>query len=343
MQLRYAIHFTLLSLVTSSLAAPPSSLSTVAVGVQHMPSTYIADGVVEAVRQARLAAQVAGAIVALPVKTGDQVQAGQLLVRIDARAAGQNAAASQAQLAVARASLNVAEKEFARQKQLFLQQFISQAALDQAEAALKASKAQVDALQAQSGFSHTQVSFHQLTAPFAGTLAEIPVTMGDMAMPGQVLMTLYDPRTLRVGLSIPPAIAEHLANRQPISIEIPAVNGAAARQVANKVTVLPSTDVQTHTRRIWLDLPSSTGLTPGLFARVSLPIQTRTSPTLTVPSGSVIRRAELTAVYVLNLKQQPLLRQVKLGQPIGDFVTVLSGLTAGERVVLDPLAAARVR
>ncbi|MEO8526678.1 MAG: biotin/lipoyl-binding protein, partial [Caldimonas sp.] len=77
------------------------------------------DGVVEAVRQTVIAAQVSGAVVQLDAKVGDRVRAGQVLLRIDARAADQNAAAGDAQVQSARSSLELASKDFERQKQLF--------------------------------------------------------------------------------------------------------------------------------------------------------------------------------------------------------------------------------
>src|SRR5512141_228876 len=88
------------------------------------------DGVVEAVQQTVVAAQVAGAVVAIEAKVGDVVKAGQVLARIDARAAEQNVAASDAQVQSARATLEVATREFDRQQQLFAKSYTSKAALD---------------------------------------------------------------------------------------------------------------------------------------------------------------------------------------------------------------------
>src|SRR5574341_1465006 len=126
----------------------------------------------------------AGAAVGIEVKVGDTVKAGQVLVRIDARAADQNAAASAAQVQAARASLEVAAKEFERQKQLHSQQYISQAALDRAEAQFKANEAAARAQLAQAGAAQTQSGFYVVKAPYAGVVAELPISLGDMAMPG---------------------------------------------------------------------------------------------------------------------------------------------------------------
>ena len=107
------------------------------------------DAVVEAVRQATLSTQVPGAVVSLSVKAGDKVRAGQELARIDARVAQQQVAGSTAQMEAAQAQLKVATRELERQQQLFQKQYISQGALERAQAQWEAAQAQVQALQAQ--------------------------------------------------------------------------------------------------------------------------------------------------------------------------------------------------
>ena len=135
-------------------AAGPA-LATAPVQSSADKASQVFDGIVEAVRQSVVAAQVAGAIVALDVKAGDTVKAGQTLARIDARAAEQNASASDAQVRSAQALLDVASKDFERQKQLFDKQYISQAALEKAESQFKAAQAQAAALLAQAGAART--------------------------------------------------------------------------------------------------------------------------------------------------------------------------------------------
>ncbi|MEO8838824.1 MAG: biotin/lipoyl-binding protein, partial [Herbaspirillum sp.] len=118
--------------------AEPVKLATTLVQVTGNTERTSYDGVVEAIRQTVVAAQVAGAVVALDVKVGDVVRADQVLLRIDARAANQNAAASDAQVLVARSSLELASKELARQRSLYQKQYISQAAFERAEAQFRA-------------------------------------------------------------------------------------------------------------------------------------------------------------------------------------------------------------
>lgn len=329
-------------------AAPaPSPLPSVAAQSGTGAEARAYDGVVEAVRQTVIAAQVAGAIVQLDVKAGDRVSAGQQLLRIDARAADQAAAASEAQVQAARAALDVARTELARQEQLFQKQYISAAALERAQAQFKTTQAQVNAQIAQAGAARTQTGLHVVRAPYAGVVSDVPVTLGDMAMPGRALLTLYDPGALRVSASVPQSVLGSAAATGAVEAraEMPGLAAAAQWPTVTRTQVLPTVDAGTHTNVLRLDLtPGLSGLTPGMFARVWLtPATAAGERRIFIPAAAVVRHAELTAVYVLDGNGQPLLRQVRLGRRDGERIEILSGISAGERVVTDPRLAARVR
>ena len=325
-------------------AAAGTELATAVVQSPGTGESATFDGVVEAVRQTVVSAQVPGAVVAIEVKVGDVVKAGQLLARIDARSAEQNVAASEAQVRSARATLEVATKDFERQKQLFEKNYTSRAALERAEAQFKATRAQVSSQLAQAGAARAQSGFFVVRAPYAGVVSEVPITLGDMAMPGRALLTIYDPAALRVTAAVPQTDIARIAPGKPTKIQFPGLPGDRQWVVPAHVAVLPTADPGTHTAQIRLDLPATAAnLTPGTFARVWLPMQGAATPRLYVPAGAVVRRVEMTGVYVLDSNGHPILRQVRLGRAVDDTVEILSGVTAGERVALDPQAAARVR
>jgi RND family efflux transporter MFP subunit len=334
-----------LALAAGAMAA---ELGAIAAQPAAGAATSAFDGVVEALRTTVVAAQVPGAIVQLDAKVGDRVAAGQVLARIDARAADQNAAASDAQVQAARASLDVASKDFERQKQLFQKNYISQAALERAESEFKSTQAQVTAQLAQSGAARTQSGFYVVRAPFAGIVAEVPVSLGDMAMPGRPLLTLYDPAALRVTAAVPQTVGSRMAAGQVPRVEIPGLPAAGQWVVPVRVQVLPTVDPGTHTVLMRADLPVRLeGVAPGMFARLWLPVPVggaaAAAAPLSVSSASIVRRAEMTGLYVLGTNGKPVLRQVRLGRVDGDKVEILSGLMVGERVVADPQAAARAR
>jgi RND family efflux transporter MFP subunit len=296
------------------------------------------------VRQTTIAAQVSGAVVALKVQAGDRVAAGQLLMRLDARAADQSAAASAAQVRAARAAQEVAAREFERQKQLAAERFISAAALDRAEAEYKAALAQAQAQVAQAGAASTQSGFYVVRAPYAGVVADVPVTLGDMALPGRALVTLYDPAALRVTAAVPQSAALAIGDGRAVRAEIPAMVAATQRlQTPRRVEVLPAADAATHTVTLRAELaPGLAGPMPGQFARVWLPSGSEAAASPWVPLGAIVRRAEITGLYVLDANGKPLLRQVRLGRSDGTQVEVLTGLSTGEKVAIDAQAAARV-
>ena len=302
------------------------------------------DGAVEAVRQTVVAAQVAGTIVALEVKAGDRVKAGQLLARIDARAAEQTTAASVAQVQAARAALEVATREVERQRQLYQKRYISEAALDRAEAQFKSTHAQVNAQLAQANAARTQTGFFLVRAPYEGIVSDVPVALGDMAMPGRPLATLYDPSALRIAATVPQTALPPSLAAQATQVELPAgPDRKGLWLVPARVTVLPTVDAASHTVVVRLDLPPNGDLKPGMFARAWLPAAAGMGGgRILIPTQAVVRRAELTGVYVLDAENRALLRQVRLGRASGDQVEVLAGVSAGERVVTDLQAAARL-
>lgn len=336
-----AILVAVLTLATGLVrAAEPASA---AVRVETGGGLHVAEAVVEAVRQSVISAQVSGRITLLAVKAGDTVRKGQVLVRIDAQAATQQVTASQAQVEEAKAQLDVARKTLERQRQLFRQQYISQAALDQAEAQFKVTEAGLRGSIAQVGAATTQTGFYTLAAPFDGVVAEVSSEQGDMAMPGKPLLTVFDPAAMRVVATLPQSRVAGLADKAEVRIELSALPEAQRQQIARSVTVLPTADAATHTVQVRLGLPSGlAGLVPGMFARASFSLQGDGRRRLLVPVQAVVRRSELEAVYVLN-QGRAQLRQVRLGKPVGNEVEVLTGLDGSERVALDPVAASRIR
>jgi RND family efflux transporter MFP subunit len=320
-----------------------ADLATAPVMASHGGDTYAAEGSVEAVRQSVISPQVAGRITQLTVKAGDAVRKDQLLARIDAQVAAQQSAASQAQVESAQAQLNVATREFERQQQLFSKQYISQAALDRAEAQFKATAAALRGSMAQAGAASTQTSFFSIVAPFSGIVAEVVSEAGDMAMPGKPLLTVFDPTSMRVVANLPQSKLAQLQSKNEVRLDIPGLPENQRKLIAQSVTILPTVDPSTHTVQVRLGLPATAvKALPGMFARAYFAVQGDSRSRLVIPASAVIQRTELEAVYVVA-NGKALLRQVRSGKTTGDTVEVLSGLTAGEQVALDPVAAARLR
>ena len=318
-------------------ASPPAAaVNTAAVELRDIELTTSAEAVVEAVRQSTVSAQIAGRIVALNFDVGDFVKQGEVIARIDERAVAQAAEASEAQVREAQAALANARANFERSRQLFAQKFISQAALDQAESNYKAAQARVSALLAGAGAAATERSFATVVAPNSGVVSARHVELGEMAAPGRPIMTGFDPSTLRVVATVPQAQVGAIRALGKAKIEVPSLG----RWVEVKsMTIVPAADPRTHTTRIRLDLPTDVrGVVPGVYARAHFVVGS--APRLLVPRAAVVRRSEVTAVYVVDAEGRARLRQVRLGDA-GDeaSIEVLAGLQPGERVALEPVKA----
>lgn len=323
------------SLASAGQAAsnPAAPAVTQVVAYRDMLDVISAEGVVEAVRQSTVAAQVAGQIVELKVKVGDRVQSGQVLARIDARTAQQAVSSSRSLLAEAQAGLTNAVRAHERARQLFAQRFISKAALDQAELDYRAAEARVAALQANAAMAATASTLTTITAPFAGVVAATTVEVGDMAMPGRALVTVFDPAAMRVVATLSQASLGEIKLDRPIRVELPELKRS---MTAKQVTLVPLADSRTHTARLRLELGESAGLLPGQFARVYF--ASGVARKLAIPASAVLRRSEVTAAYVIDARGQAQLRQIRTGDVGADGdVEVLAGLREGERVALDPV------
>lgn len=305
-------------IVLLAVPSAPTFAQTRNVEMRDVPLTLPAEAVLEATQQAVVATQVSGRIVEVKVEAGQRVSKGQLLMRIDAREAAENVAAARAQLAQA-------EAHFQRTQNLFKQKFVSQAALDAAEAQLKSARAQAGA--AGAGASHATV-----TAPLSGIVAARHAELGDLAMPGKPLVTVFDPKDLRAVASVPQYKLRDARAAQTARVEFPE---SRRWQDGARIEILPTIDVQSHTATARVYLAETEGLVPGMAARVHF--VTGTAKKLTVPPAAILRRGEISAVYVLK-DGRPALRQVRLGEAVGDGeIEVLSGLAPGDTISLDPV------
>ena len=322
--------------IASPSTTPPVALKTGLFELREVDLTYTAEAVVEAVRQSTVAAQITGRIIDIRFDVGDYVKQGEVIVRIDERAATQAVAASEAQVIEAQAALANARAQFERSKVLVAQKFLSSAALDKVEADYKAAQARVSALLAGAGQAATERTFTTIVAPYSGLVSARHVELGEMATPGKPLMTGFDPSTLRVVANVPQTQIASIQAGARARIEVPSTNKWLD---VKGVTLVPAADPRTHTTRVRLELKrESRELYPGVFARAHFTTGKMTR--LLAPREAIIRRSEVTAVYVIDDQGAPQLRQVRLGAGSDDrSVEVLAGLKPGERVALDPIAA----
>lgn len=315
----FRLIFGLFMLSTVALAA--DGLPLVVVKPHAVDLTFPAESLVEAVQQATVGAQVAGRVLEVKADAGQSVRKGELLMRIDAREAEEAARAAEAQYANAKVN-------YERTKNLVAQKFMSSAALDKARADFDAAGAN----RAAAGASQSHAS---IVSPMNGIVARRHAEMGDMATPGKPLFTIYEPGGLRVTASVPQYRLQEMRRVTTARVEFPELGKWVA---ATAVKLLPTADATTHVSQVRVSLPEVPEATPGMFARVHFVIGQ--AEKLTVPAAAVLRRGEVAAVYVQTADGRLSLRQLRLGDAVGQGeIEVLAGLAAGDQVVTDPVKA----
>jgi RND family efflux transporter MFP subunit len=313
----------LAAVLVSALPVAAEESTTRRVEVRGMAQAMPVEGVVEAVRQATVSTQVAGRILELKAEAGQHVAKGQALARIDARESTEAVAAAKAALVAARSNFDRTEK-------LVAQKFLSPAALDKARADRDVAEAQVAA--AQAGNSHSAI-----VSPMAGVVAVKHAEAGDMATPGKPLLTIYEPGQLRVVAQVAQARLPELRAAKRVAVEFPEFGETLQ---LTSFQILPTVDPATHTVEVRIALPASKSyLLPGMAARIAF--EGAEAKRLTVPQQALVRRGELSAVYVVrDGARRYELRQVRLGEKQANGeIEILAGLAGGETIALDPLLA----
>jgi RND family efflux transporter MFP subunit len=324
---------------------PPSApqVPVMTLGAQAVGAGLELDGSLQAVRQSTLSAQASGRIAQLNVKAGDRVKAGQVLAVIDDRTTQAGVAQAQAGVAQADAQLANARAQYERTRDLRAQGFVAQAALDSAQSQLRAAEAGLAAARAGRTQSSLAQDFTRLTAPYDGWVLQTHAEAGALALPGTPVLTVYAPQPIRAVVYVPASQQVAAAQARRVEVRLP---GTAAWVKPVTVASLPAADPVSQTVEWRLDLSAADGASqvPGRQVRVRFVIDAE-QQRLVVPESALVRRGELTAVYVAvpRADGQPegfALRAVRTGASHGQAgLEVLAGLKAGDRVALDPVRA----
>ncbi len=303
-------------------------------------------GTLHARETAILSAQVMGRVEQVLVREGDTVKAGQTLVVLDdstlrASAAQADAAVKAAgnQVFAAESNADLARSTLARYKQLQAEKSVSPQELDEVTRRAEGQAAQVDALKAEENAAKAQASgaramleYTRIRAPFVGVITARMVDPGAMAAPGVPLLQVDSAGPLQLEAMVDESAigAVHVGMKVPLNMA-GVSSGAMTGTVAQ---IVPAADPASHSFLVKIDLAPSRELRAGMYGTAE--IATGTRQAILAPSSSVVMRGSLACAYVLDASGTAQLRYLTLGSTREKFVEILSGLSAGERLVDDP-------
>jgi RND family efflux transporter MFP subunit len=309
---------------------PP--LESVVLELQRAPLERQLDGKIEAVNQGTVAAQTSGRVTEILYDVNDFVPAGAVIVRI--RATEQRAGLLQAEAGLREATAREIEarQRYDRVVMMFEKNLVAKAALDEASANRDATKAQLAAARAALQSAQEGVSYTEIRAPYAGIVTKRNVQLGETVAPGTPLMSGLSLQFLRVAVDVPQSIIEQVRRIKKAAVDV-----GGRRVEATKLIVFPEA-AASNTFRARLELPeNATDLYPGMFVKVAFVVGE--AERLLVPASAVVDRGDVTAVYVIDASGRTSLRQIRPGHRFDGNVEVLAGLSAKERIALDPIAA----
>jgi len=271
--------------------------------------------------QAVIEAKVSGRITRLPVKLGQSVKQGEVLVELASQEV-------QARLDQATAAFRQAELDFNRTDNLRKQNAATQAELDTAQARYNVAKASVAEAEALSGYA-------KILAPFDGVVARKLADEGDLAMPGKPLLDLDGRAGLRLVADVPSLLVGNVLPDAKLVVRVDTVPDAITGTLAE---ISPAADPASRTVCMKVDLPETGGLRTGQFGRLALPVGEATF--LFVPLPALVRRGQLEILFVAaDGKAQ--MRLVRAGKETAQGLEILAGLTPGEAVVIEGAGALR--
>lgn len=308
------LHFGKIAPGVVPLAGAPIQGRILSVQETEIPRDLEVLGTVISKSLAQLSAQVPGRVTKIWVEAGSRIKAGDPLVSL-------SAAEFQARLNQAQAQLTQAAADYRRFQFLLKEGASSPQEFDAIEARYKTARAMVSEAATMKGYTVVKASE-------AGVVAERKVAVGDMAQPGQPLLSLYDPERLRIEGEVNDNYREQVKLGEVAHVSVPAVNFTADLPLAE---VFPISATGSRTFKVRTAMVKNPALMPGMFARIELPLGS--SRGILIPKDAIHTVGQLTMVKVM-VDNAAHMRQVKLGRQVGDKVEVLAGLQPGDRIVI---------
>jgi len=336
-------------------SASPVAVSVITAATETWPSLYEATGTVRARTSAVISARLMGYVRDVMVQTGDRVREGQLLVTLDPRdldVSSRRAESARAEvraglpeadsaIAAAKANLDLAQVTFGRMQEMYQKKSISNQEFDEASARLKAAQAGQDMARARRTQIDSRValadqevrstevtrSYAEVLAPFAGTVVARSVEPGILAVPGTPMFIIEREGAYRLEAQVEESRLSAIRVGQPVSVTLDNLDHTLEARVSE---IVPAVDAASRAYTVKIDLPMLTTLRSGVFGRAGFQLGSHSMTT--VPAAAVAEHGQLQSVFV-DENGIAHSRLITTGQRVKDRIEVLSGLTAGEKVI----------
>nr|WP_297786898.1 efflux RND transporter periplasmic adaptor subunit [uncultured Allomuricauda sp.] len=299
-------------------------------------STILAgSGQIKAVNSATLSTRMMGHVESLPVKIGQKVNKGDLLISINNVDLRAKKAQVEASITEAQVAFNNAKKDYERFQNLFNENSASQKELDDMTARYEMAKARLEAANQMKNEVNSQFAYANIRAPFSGVVTNTYIDEGDMANPGVPLVSVESPG----GFEVEAKVAENSISDIEVGTKAHILVKALNTTITGKVSELSASAQNTggqYVMKVLLDKTDAKILS-GMYATVRLEAgeENNGKTVVTVPSKALVHKGQLTGIYTLGQDNVALLRWLRLGENYGEEVEVLSGLSEGDQYIVS--------
>ena len=307
---------------------PPETISSAVAHEEKWQDTLSAVGSVNAAQGVIVSPEIAGTVTEIAFESGATVNQGDLLIKLDT-------SSEEAQVRAAEAQVQLAKLNLERTQKLRADSTVSQSELDQADATLKQNQANADAIRA-------KIEKKNIRAPFAGRLGIRLVNLGEQLDVGKGIVSLQALTPVFVDFSMP---QQNLSQLQTgLVVQVTSDSYPGTNFTGELTAINPDLNAMTRSVQLRAKLENADQmLRPGMFVHVAV-ILPQAEAVLAVPATAILRAPFGDAVYLIepqvaggvtNLVAQQ--KFIRTGRMHGDFVSVESGLKAGDRVVTSGL------
>jgi len=349
------------------------------VSMSPVEDYYEAIGTVRSMTTTVLSSKIMGTIISLRAREGEKVSAGQVIVEIDNRDASaqlqkadaglrqaqeglaeveQAINAAKSAQAAAEANQRLADSTNARYRALLDRKSVSPQEFDEARSKQEMAEAEarraadnlkmlaakrqqalagIDQAKAEIATARVFVSYARITSPISGVVVSKNTEVGSTATPGAPLLTIEDSSRYRLEVAVEESRLGKIGMGQRARVRIDALGGDDLEGGVSEIT--PAADPMSRSYSVKIDLPARQSLRSGLYGVARFASGQRQA--ILIPQKAVAQRGQLAGVFVVDDAGVARLRLIKTGKSYGESVEALSGLSDGERIVVDGVANVR--
>lgn len=309
----------------------------VSVGTPSTPDGkgfFSASGQIEASQFANISTRTMGYVTKIPVKVGDKVKKGQALIHINNEDMEARKAQAKAGLNQALARFSISEKNFERFKILYEQNSASQKEFDDMKMQYEIAQAQVESARQMQNEIDAMLMYSNIKAPFNGVITSKNVNVGDLANPGQVLMSLETPGRYLATAMVPESQISLVKQKDTVKIYVKSSDLAMTGIVSEVSTSSQFSGGQYLVKIKLVDTPK-VPLYTGMFVSTAFSGGDSSKSQILIPKKVLVKKGGLVGIYTVSSSNTAILRWLKLGRTMGDQIEVLSGLAEDEQYIVS--------